>query len=159
MTIGGSLFKRFLAKFRQKDTPLEPEPEPIYEDLFDEFDIDDFSNEWYHARFDRTGIIDVIPYKNTNRYLTFVGRDIPRTEVAQNQFLTGTALVIGPDGKAFEVTVSFKSGEKFDPDKFDRLLAGKIKEKYPSVEEPSDYILNSKVTTIWYLNEYRPKGQ
>lgn len=157
MPDSGSIFSKFLSRFRKRDTPLPAFEQPINPEGPSAFPLKDFSDEWFNARFARTGLSSILPYTNVDRYQTFVGRDIPRTEVRQGQFLTGTSLIIGPDGLAYEVSASFKSGQQYNAKDYRQKLISNFAEKNKQIDKPSSYIRDSTITTIWYLNEYRPK--
>jgi hypothetical protein len=152
----GSL-RKFLSRFRKRDTPLPDVEQPITPEPIPIFNQDDFADEWYNARFARTGMSSILPLKNVDRYQTFVGRGVPSVDVQKGQFLTGTSLIIGSDGIAYEVSASLKVGNQYNEIDYRQRLIANFAEKNKEVEKPSSYIRDSTITTIWYLNEYRPK--
>jgi hypothetical protein len=158
MSFGGSMFKRFLSRFREKDTPVPIEPQPIFEEPIFADIIDDLSDEWYLARYERIGEKSVLHYKNADRYLQFVGRDEPFTFVKPNEFLTGTVLVITPEGLAYELTVSFKTGEQFSLPRYDALLSGALRKRDTNFPAGYEILRESTITSIWYINRYENRA-
>lgn len=151
------LLRRFLSSFRKRDVPLPADEQPITPEPIPVSNQDLFSREWLNARFERTGYYSIIPLKNTNRIQLFVGEGKPNTTVAQGQFLTGTSLIIGPDGLAYEVSASLKSGQQYNETDYRQKLIANFAEKNKQVEKPSQYIRDSTITTIWYMNEYQQR--
>ncbi len=156
-----SWLRRVIRRFRNIDNPI-PEPEQPLPNLeFPELDDELLADAWAENRRLRHGPAPVftIELTNTLRHMEYVGHEAWQVSVPENKHLRFEAIIIGPDGKKYEVAGSFKSGENWSKQRQREKLASSIKFANHTIEEPSMFIMDSVVKINWYLTSYEPLGK
>lgn len=157
-----SVIRRIASFFERQDTVYPYVNQPIerykQQDVFRER----IAGIHAQARKDRIGNYKIYApdrYQNVIRIDEYVGTDATGVHVPGNKMLTANVTLVGPDSEVREISFSFKSGEQFSVQEFDRRVKGLARSEFTGTKEVYEYVRGSIIKADFYLTEFRPKVQ